>query len=41
MFNFVDLETSWVALGERLGVILGCFGGAPGGKQEFVENLDF
>ena len=32
------LEASWVAFGVHFGVILGCFLGTPGGKQEFVKN---
>ena len=32
------LETSWVAFWVNFEVSLGCFLGAPGGKQEFVKN---
>ena len=32
------LETSWVAFGVKYEVSLGCLLGAPGGKQEFVDN---
>ena len=41
MLHFVPPEASWVGFGDHLEVVLGCFLDAPGGKQEFVENLDF
>ena len=35
---FIPLEASLAAFGVHFEVILGCFLGAPGGKQEFVKN---
>ena len=41
MLGFGPLEVFWAAFGVHFEAILGCFLGAPGGKQEFMENLDF
>ena len=35
------LEASWVAFWVHFRVIWGWFWGTPGGKQEFMKNLDF
>ena len=38
---FGPLEASGATFGGHLGLILGCFFDAPGGKHESVKNLDF